>query len=93
MPNAENDALACGCGHGVAWHHDTRGCGYLGFAPDHRCPCRLLPDEAVRRLMVRAWDEGFLNAAGQDHPAYPRTRRIDNPYERPIPPGSDGGAS
>lgn len=37
-------------------------------------------EDIVRRRMKQAWDEGFMNAAGQDHPAYPRTRRIDNPY-------------
>lgn len=30
--------------------------------------------------LAAAWDEGFMNAASQDHPSYPRTRRIDNPY-------------
>ncbi|MBA3782853.1 MAG: hypothetical protein H0X12_13505 [Nocardioides sp.] len=33
-----------------------------------------------RKAAEAAWDEGFMYAAGQDHPAYPRTRRMTNPY-------------
>ncbi len=44
--------------------------------------------EAVERIVAArerkaaeaSWDEGFMYAAGQDHPAYPRTRRMTNPY-------------
>lgn len=41
----------------------------------------------IQRRLAQAWDEGFMYAAGQDHPAYPRTRRIDNPYEPTSSPG------
>lgn len=38
--------------------------------------------QALLDLLEAAWDAGFMDAAGQDHPAYPRTRRINNPYLR-----------
>lgn len=60
-------AVACGCGHGVSWHHDTRGCGYHGYSTEHRCPCLLLPDgvvcSIVREHTERAWDEGWTRGA------------------------------
>lgn len=37
-------------------------------------------NDALRETAERAWNEGFMNAASQDHPAFPRVRRWDNPY-------------
>ena len=49
------DVEAC-CEHSLRWHHEERGCGYHGFAPEHRCPCLLTFDEALAadRARVRA---------------------------------------
>lgn len=56
-------------------------CGH--FSLDYVGNCmRCARDDEIRAAMAKAWDEGFMDAAGQDHPAYPRTRRIDNPYLR-----------
>lgn len=48
----------------------------------------------MRAAMAEAWDEGFMNAASQDHPAYPRIRNYRNPYliEEAPNPGAVGGA-
>lgn len=45
-----------------------------------------------RALQAAAWDEGFMYAAEQDHPAYPRTRRYINPYVHPGEKGSGSGS-
>ncbi|GEB17173.1 hypothetical protein GUY44_12130 [Pimelobacter simplex] len=34
----------------------------------------------IDQELARAWEAGFMDAAGQDHPAFPRTRRFENPY-------------
>lgn len=57
--NAEKETRnACACGHAVWWHHDTRGCGYKGFSPDHRCSCMLLAHEAVEQVVNAAKADG-----------------------------------
>ena len=81
--SAEKDAPACACGHGVAWHHDTRGCGYHGYSPEHRCPCPLRGDEVVTELLAQAWEEGHLGLCRR-HGVMP-FEACRNPY-RVIPP-------
>lgn len=49
----KNGVNVCGCGHAVWWHNDTRGCGYKGFDPRHKCPCPLLAHEAVDAVVTR----------------------------------------
>lgn len=41
------------------------------------CPRRKVVDETLKQV----YDEGFMDAAGQDHPAYPRKRVYRNPYD------------
>lgn len=40
------------CEHAVKWHHETRGCGYHGHAPEDRCPCLLTVDEALEHYVA-----------------------------------------
>jgi hypothetical protein len=47
----EVEAVGC-CEHSIRWHHEERGCGYHGYAPEHRCPCLLTYDEAVVHLLA-----------------------------------------
>jgi hypothetical protein len=58
------------------WHEKT--------AAEHTVPWPEVRGaaDALAPLLAEVWEAGFMDAAGQDHPAYPRTRRIDNPYER-----------
>lgn len=54
----EADVHLCSCGHAPKWHHDTRGCGYLGHAPDRRCPCLLTSDASIDTRLAAARAEG-----------------------------------
>ena len=54
----DTDVHRCSCGHAPKWHHDTRGCGYLGHAPDGRCPCLLTSDTSIDAMLAAARAEG-----------------------------------
>lgn len=58
---------ACPCGHAVWWHHETRGCGYHGYAPRDRCLCRLMVHEALEQVVNAAKAEA-LRAAADRYP-------------------------
>lgn len=37
--------------------------------------------EWLSERLAEAWERGFMDAAAQDHPTYPRKRRMTNPYQ------------
>jgi hypothetical protein len=58
--------IGCTCG---AWWYDFDAHRAHALAP------------LITELEAKAWDEGFMAAAEQDHPTYPRTRVYANPYQ------------
>lgn len=41
----------------------------------------LLASPALAAIKAEVWEQGFMYAAEQDHPAWPRTRRFINPHD------------
>lgn len=90
---AENEALACQCGHGLIWHDPRQGCGYLGFSDAHRCSCLLPFHEAVREALAQAWDQGRSARPWHDFQGTTGLsveRPPTNPYRPSRPAGGEG---
>lgn len=71
----------CSCGEVKPVERHERWGGAVNVAALHRAHLAELIVNQAREHLAAAWDEGFMDAAGQDHPAYPRTRQYINPYE------------
>lgn len=66
------------CGHRAIWHHDERGCQYLGNIAERRCACRRNSDQVVARLIheamnraARSWLDASVEGKAPDEPFRP----------------------
>lgn len=66
LREAADGYLDCGCGHEIEWHHEERGCQYLGNG-ERRCPCLRDAHTAVSdRLRDRAAANPYAGSEGAE---------------------------